>query len=132
MVAEAIASSPSLRQAAAKIGVHVSTLSRMVRSGRVQGPSGRTPAETPQAPPSDVGTFAEWALGTYELTRAERELVGLAQAALDLSRDAEASPAGRLQAMGQFRQTLRDLKLPIEETETHGATTTPIRFPRPA
>ena len=130
--AEAVQTSPSLRAAATKLGVHVSTLSRAVKAGHLPGRSGAVPRaaalqrkQQPTAEPHP--TFAHWARETYTLSRAEDELVTLAQQALDLARDPGSSPTTKLQAAAQYRATLRDLNLPDEDTRQHGDPETTVR-----
>jgi transposase-like protein len=138
--AEAIRTSASLREAARRLGVHVSTLSRAIREGRL-------PAAAPRALKSQAGkkptsprryaSFRAWALGTYALSRPEREFVDLAQRALTLARDRRQSPTTQLQAMSAFRAIVKDLKLPAEDipedlTHGHPTTTAALRFPERA
>jgi len=49
---------------------------------------------------AEGSSFAEWTRRVYVLTRAEDELVGMAQAALDLARDPATPAALRLQDAG--------------------------------
>jgi hypothetical protein len=127
--AAVIAESGSLREAARRLGMNVSTLSRAVKAGRLPAPtrgSGpiRRPAAlapvAPVAPPDEAApprTFQEWALATFELTEAERALVAMAQAARDLAHDPAQPATTQLSAMAQFRACLKDLRLPTEDAQ---------------
>jgi len=129
--AEAVRRAPSLRAAARQLGVAPSTLSRAVKDGRLPAPGRARARQDTAETPTIYATFAAWARGTYQLTRAEDELIDLAQQALDLSRDPAASATVRLQAAGRYQSILKDLQLPQEDVG-HGDATAPIRFPRQA
>lgn len=134
-VSAAIAGTSSLRQAAKRLGVHVSTISRLVKAGRVPNRHGLT-ARSTVAPPAKHGpqTPTAWAAdvrATYELSATEDQIVGLAAEALVIAQQLDARPSDRLAAMGRFAALTKQLQLP-QEDEAHGDATTPIRFPRPA
>ena len=148
-VAEAIASTSSLRQAAKRLGVNVSTVSRLVAAGKVPGRSKATrrPAPGPgptlsaslparDLPPSDPSphTPAAWAASVraaYVLSATEDQLVSLADEALAIAQQLDARPSDRLAAMGRFAGLTKQLCLPHED-QAHGAITSPLRFARPA
>jgi hypothetical protein len=117
---EVVRTSRSLRAAAKKLGVHVSTLSRGIKSGRLMtsGPP-RHPAVTGPAPPVDAASFEEWALATFDLTRGERELVVLAQLARDVAGDPAHPMTVRLAASREYRALLAALNLPVEKGDAH-------------
>ncbi|HEY0875203.1 MAG TPA: MerR family DNA-binding transcriptional regulator [Vicinamibacterales bacterium] len=129
-----LASSRSIAEASRRLGVNRSTVHRWIEAGKLPRPAGsaKTPTRAGSVPASDGASFAAWARDTFELTRAEHELVGLAQQALDLAHDPTATAATRLQAMAQFRACLRDLRLPTEDEAHDGNLQTPnvTRFPR--
>jgi hypothetical protein len=128
---EAIRTSRSLREASAKLGVHVSTLSRGIKGGKLTstGPR-RPPAVTGPAPPVDPGSFEAWALATFDFSRGERELVALAQLARDVAGDPAHPMTVRLAASREYRALLAALNLPVEKgDEHHGDVQT---FPRRA
>ncbi len=66
-------------------------------------------------PAAGSETFAAWARRVFTLSRTEEELVGLAQAALDLAHDDGEPGSVRLAAAGRFQAVLKDLKLPTED-----------------
>jgi hypothetical protein len=149
LAADTVRRAPSLRAAAKELGVNVSTLSRAIKAGTLPAPGARPAAnssvdtsstklssgvtrENPTFTDAKAAgeTFAAWARRTYTLTRAEDELITLAQAALDLANDASQSPTIRLQASARYAAVLRDLKLPTEDA--NGNTETTRRYPRTA
>ncbi len=111
-VQAAVASTRSLRAAARQLGVSPSSVSRLVQSGKVTKPAVR-PRPVAELPSSSNESFEVWARHTFDLTRAEDQLVSLAQQALDLARTGE-TPAIQLAAMKEFRALLKDLSLPAE------------------
>ncbi len=131
---EAIRTSPSLRAAARRLGLNVSTLSRAIKVGTLAGPRRPGVVVTGRAPvraPGPGQTFEGWAEATFDLTVAELALVKLAQQALDLAADRGQPASVQLAAMAQFRASIKDLRLPVED-EHHGhAEETHGRFPRP-
>jgi hypothetical protein len=130
-IAEAVRTSGSLRKAAAKLGVHVSTVSRLVKAGKVPGRPGPKPSPSPPASGAEPGSFSEWAHTVYALTEAEAELVALAQLARDIAHDGTQPAAVRIGAAGRFQAIVKQLQLPPEET--HGdVEATAGRWPRPA
>jgi hypothetical protein len=110
---------PSLSAAAKALGVNVGTISRAVQRGDLPAPSAGQPPKrrTAGASASTADSFEAWATGEFEFARQELELVHLAQGALDLWRDANASPALRLAASKEYRACLKDLNLPVAEVE---------------
>ena len=134
-VTAAIATTPSLRQAAAKLGVNVSTISRLVKAGRVSGRQGRPPRSTAAPPLSDARhTPTEWAAAvrtTFELSATEDQMVTLACEALTIARSVEARPSDRLHAMQRFASLVKQLGLPQEDPQD-GNVHAPVPFPRRA
>ena len=131
---KALRESGSLRQAAKKLGVAHSSLSRAVRRGQLPAP-GRVPRPESAVPPAATDgalSFADWARATFHLSRAEQELVRLGQTALDVAQNPEIPTALRLAAMGQFRATLKDLNLPQYEDVNGDIQTSLGSFPRRA
>jgi hypothetical protein len=134
-VAAAIATTPSLRQAAAKLGVNVSTVSRLVKAGRVSGRQARLPRSTTAPPRNDAPhTPTEWAAvvrTTFELSATEDQIVTLAGEALTIAQSVEARPSDRLHAMQRFASLVKQLRLP-QEYPQDGDVYAPVPFPRRA
>ena len=129
-ISDVMAASRTVSEAARRLNVSRETVSRWIAAGKVPAPGARRPAR--QRPREGPTSFAAWARETFDLTPAEDELVQLGQQALDLARDAGQTPGVRLQAMAQFRATLKDLHLPTEATDGDLQATNLRPFPRPA
>jgi IS30 family transposase len=127
-----IKAAPSQAAAARELGVHESTVSRWAKrqGGPRLAPAGPQLPRTAAAPGADAPqTYAEWVEDRFELNRSEREILRLAQQALDMSRDPTVGPNVRLQAGNQFERLVRALRLPKEEDHGHPEA---ARFPRRA
>jgi hypothetical protein len=131
-IAEAVASAPSLRAAARRLGCNVSTVSRAVKAGKAAAPD-RGPRERPGAdaavtPPvagNEPGAFEAWAVSRYVLSRVEHELVKLADRALVLAHNPAETPAVRLAATREYRALATALALPkltLDEDHDDGDT----------
>lgn len=136
-VAGVVATSKSLSDAARKLGVNVSSVSRWIKSGKVPAPTKlrvRQPTSNDEAltePAPDV----PWATGireNYILSTTERKLVDMAEAAEILSRDLSARPETRLQAMNRFQSLVKQLNLEQEGSDGEVAPKDNVRkWPRP-
>jgi hypothetical protein len=138
--AAAVAEARTLGEAARRLGVNRSTVSRWVKAGKLTRP-GREPrpdATVPATPPvsgAEAGAFEAWARARYVLSRTEQELVRLADAALVLAHGPAETTAGRLAAMREFRNLVTALNLPKLDLEDEHDGDTPATihsFPRPA
>ncbi len=124
-----MASAPSYRAAAKALGVNLSTVVRWRQQGKVPAPGGRRGAAA-GPPPSPEG-WAASVRSAYDLNATELELVGLAEAALALARDAQQPPAIRLNASSRYQSLVRQLDL---EVSPDGEVETPAPrrpWPRP-
>lgn len=111
----AIRGSKSLSEAARKLGVNKSSVSRWAR---LMGPSNNVvsmPLTVEDEPPAEARTdaeaWAEWIRERYELTASEEQLLGLAVLALRMAHDEEQPATVRVQSMGRFQQLLKQLDL---------------------
>jgi len=118
-VTDVIAKCASVTEAARRLGVSRRAIYDWISAGKVPKPGARlTPASRPGAPadvasdPTTQQSFAEWARATFDLSKAEDELVTLAQLALDIAKNPQITDSIRLQAIGQYRACRRDLRLP--------------------
>ena len=127
-----LSAAPNLSEAARTLGVDRSTLTRWLASGKVKRPAKGGPRRVTAAAleaTADTGavptTSTAWAAGiraAYALTATESELVGLADAALQLAQDLTVKPEIRLTAMTKFQALVRQLN--FEESEANGETQT--------
>jgi hypothetical protein len=108
--AAVIARSPSLAEAARRLGVNRSTVHRWIASGKMLRPekSRRQPAAS-AIPRQSPGSWGEWARQTFDLSVCEQALVELGEQALMLAQDQAETPAVRLSAIGRFQQLTRQL-----------------------
>jgi len=116
-----VASSASIADAAARLGVERSTVWRWVKAGKVP-PPGTGPIDPEQLPALAIAaggqTPEEWAATVrdgHELTGTEIALVGLAADALRVARDGQITESVRLLAMGRYQSLVKHLHL-----EQHG------------
>lgn len=128
-VQSVVSSAPSLDEAARRLGVNRSTLTRWLQSGKVKRPQ---PKEGVAAGATAGQSPDEWAqrvreLGEMDPTRST--LLDLAVEALRMSRDVECRPETRLSAMGRYQQLVRQLNIDAGQTipkpTTAPATTRP-------
>lgn len=112
----AVRTSRSLAEAARTLGVDRSTLHRWIQAD----PTLKQPLEEREALADELAAGADdltpdewlaWVMETYEPTKTERVLLGLAVRALKLAHDESARPADRVSAMGRFQRLLADLDL---------------------
>jgi hypothetical protein len=121
-----MASARSLTAAGKVLNLHRSTLSRLVKAGKIPPPGGRrrpvvsNPAHLPRSQ-----TPAEWAAdirARYELTATEAALLTLAEAAYMLAQDPTQKPHIQISAAGRFQRLV--VQLDLEEQPDGKATTT--------
>lgn len=132
-VAEIVATSRNLSEAAAKLGVNRSSLHRWLQAGKVTKPEPKTGVAAGAEPGQTPDQWATKVRELGELDATRSALVDLAVAALTISRDGEHRPETRLAAMGRYQQLVRQLNL-----DTGGAaevakpaTTNPARHALP-
>jgi excisionase family DNA binding protein len=133
--ADVVASSPTVSAAARRLGVSRDTVHAWIRAGKVAQPAGRRTERPPRARTVGTGqyrTFEAWALATYDFTRAEREIVKLAQNAANIARSKKSTASEQLQASALFVRLVRELRLPAEGEADGDAeeTNAPVQFPR--
>ena len=105
----------NVTRAAAALGINRSTLHRWIEADASLRPRQRTTARGGSFPaPAEMATleeFRRWVLETFAPTPAERQLLELAVAALEMAHDPNREDMARLSAAREFRMLLRDLDL---------------------
>jgi hypothetical protein len=123
--AAVMGSSRSFAEAGRRLGLHKSSVSRLVKAGKLP-PCGRRRSAATTAAPAGL-TAQAWRARirrTYELDVNESVLVDAAAEARAISQDATVRHETRLAAIGRFAALLRQLNFEgvnhdaIEETET--------------
>jgi transposase-like protein len=136
----------SVNEIARRLGVSRQTIFRWRKAGKL--PTGPTPRPAPSEPDEasstvpagahEAGAYVTWAQSHYVLSRAELELVRLADAALVLAHTPTEKAGTRLAAMREFRALAAVLNLPAlppqQETDDDGdhSAATLYTFPRKA
>lgn len=110
-VAEVVAASRSLSEAAQKLGVNRSSLHRWMQAGKVPKPEPKTGVAAGAEPDQDPAEWARLVRDLGELDPTRSMLLDLAVAALKMSRDTDCRPETRLSAMGRYQQLVRQLNL---------------------
>jgi excisionase family DNA binding protein len=139
-VASVIRDAGSIRAAATRLGVDVSTVHRWIAAGKAPALRSRRP---PRVPRVDAGrsraerspeAWARWVRRKFELDDTELQLLGMTVRAMRLERDPLVPVAVRLAASGRVQRLLEQLNLPKEMTEDgETSTTASVRaWPRPA
>ena len=129
--AETMASAASCAAAARRLGLNRSTVTRLVRAGKLPAPGGRrnrvvvvdaSSLDALEAVPATG--WADVVRAQYALSATELTLVELADAALTLARDTALTPSVRLTAMSKFAWLVQQLHL---EAVDDGKAESPFR-----
>jgi len=113
-----IDSSRTLDEAAGRLGVNRSTLTRWLQTGKVKRPASFAQVElkegkaTPPAPTAtDWRGWAEAVRDAYVLSPTDHQLVALAARALELAYDVDTKPVVQLMSMARFAALVKQLNL---------------------
>jgi len=113
-----IDSSRTLDEAAGRLGVNRSTLTRWLQTGKVKRPASFAQVElregkTPPPPPTatDWHAWAPAVRDAYTLSPTDHQLVALAARALELAYATDSKPVVQLMSMARFAALVKQLNL---------------------
>jgi transposase-like protein len=130
-VAEVVATSRSLSEAAQKLGVNRSSLHRWMQAGKVAAPAPKMGIAAGVQPGQTAEDWAKAVREAGDLDATRSALVDLAVEALTISRDTEHRPETRLSAMGRYQQLVKQLNLDnVEPAAAKVPTMNPARIAR--
>lgn len=116
-VQSVVDAAPTLDEAARRLGINRSTLTRWLQTGKVQRPGGK-PLQPPASSipvPDTPNRWAESVRAAYTLSETEQQLVMLADRALRMAHDPATGGFTRLSSMARFQALVKQLNLMPEK-----------------